>query len=50
MVRRLPGEKRLFFPNHFRLQIKALKIFNQDNMESIIARSFKLCELIEDDE
>ena len=39
-----------FFSNYLPLQISALKICNHDILKSIIARSFKLGQLIEDDE
>ena len=41
----------LFFSNYLPLQIKTLKICsNHDILKSITARSFKLGQLIEDDE
>ena len=40
----------IFFSNYCRLQIWTLKICNQDILKSIIARSFELGQLIEDDE
>ena len=40
----------LFFLNHLPLQILTLKICNHDILKPIIARSFKLGQLIEDDE
>ena len=40
----------LFFLNYLPLQIRTLKIFNHDISKSITARSFKLGQLIEDDE
>ena len=40
----------LFFLNDLTLQIRTLKICNHDISKSITARSFKLCQLIEDDE
>ena len=40
----------LFFSNYPPLQIWTLKFFNHDISKSIIARSFKLIQLIEDDE
>ena len=40
----------LFFLNYLPLQIWTLKICNHDISKTIIARSFKLDELIEDDE
>ena len=39
-----------FFSNYFPLQIWTLKICNHDISKSITARSFKLGQLIEDDE
>ena len=40
----------LFFSNYLPLQIWTLKICNHDISKSISARSFKLGQLIEDDE
>ena len=40
----------LFFLNYLPLQIKTLKICNHDISKSITDRSFKLGQLIEDDE
>ena len=40
----------LFFSNYLPLQIRILKICNPDISKSITARSFKLGQLIEDDE
>ena len=40
----------LFFSNYLPLQIRTLKICNHDISKSITARSFKLGQLIEDDE
>ena len=40
----------LFFSNYLPLQIWTLKIYNHDISKIITARSFKLGELIEDDE
>ena len=40
----------LFFSNYLPLQIRTLKICNHDIAKSITARSFKVCQLIEDDE
>ena len=40
----------LFFSNYLPLQIWPLKICIHDISKIIIARSFKLCQLIEDDE
>ena len=40
----------LFVSNNLPLQIWTLKIFNHDNSKTITARSFKLGQLIEDDE
>ena len=40
----------LFFSNYLPLQILTLKICNHDISKTITARSFKLGELIEDDE
>ena len=39
-----------FFLNYLPLQIRTLKICNHDISKSITARSFKLGQLIEDDE
>ena len=39
-----------FFPNYLPLQIRTLKICNHDISKTITARSFKLGQLIEDDE
>ena len=40
----------LFFSNYLPLQIWALKICNYDISKTITARSFKLGQLIEDDD
>ena len=40
----------LFFSNDLPLQIWTVKICNQDILKTITARSFKLGQLIEDDE
>ena len=40
----------LFFSNYLPLQIRTLKICNHDISKTITARSFKLDQLIEDDE
>ena len=40
----------LFFSNYLPLQILNLKIWNNDISKSITARSFKLGQLIEEDE
>ena len=40
----------LFFSNYLPLQIRTLKICNHDISKSSTARSFKLGQLIEDDE
>ena len=40
----------LFFSNYLPLQIWTLKICNRDISKTIRARSFKLVQLIEDDE
>ena len=40
----------LFFSNNLPLQIWTLKMYNYDISKSITARSFKLGQLIEDDE
>ena len=40
----------VFFSNYLPLQIRTLKICNHDVLKSITARSFKLGQLIEDDE
>ena len=40
----------LFFSNYLPLQIWTLKICIHDISKTITARSFKLCQLIEDDE
>ena len=54
MMSRLIGEnfkKRNFiFSNYLLLQIWTLKICNHDILKTITARSFKLGQLIEDDE
>ena len=54
MMRKLIGEnkkKSLFvFWNYLPLQISTLKICNHDILKTITARSFKLGQLIEDDE
>ena len=43
-------EKVIFFFNYLPLQIWTLKICNHDIPKTIAARSFKLGQLIEDDE
>ena len=43
-------KKLFFFPNYLPLQIRTLKICNHDISKIITARSFKLGQLIEDDE
>ena len=40
----------LFFSSYLALQIWTLKICNQDILKTITARSFKLGQLMEDDE
>ena len=54
MMSRLIGENLRFFfsifSNYLPLQIWTLKIFNHETSESITARSFKLGQLIDDDE
>ena len=40
----------LLFSNYLPLQIRALKICNHDISKTITARSFKLGQLIDDDE
>ena len=52
MISRSIGEnlKKLFFFNYLPLQNLTLKIFNHDISKTLIARSFKLGQLIEDDE
>ena len=55
MMSRLPGENLnkkffFFFSNYCPLQNWPLKICNQDISKTVIARSFKLGQLIEDDE
>ena len=40
----------LLFSNYLPLQIWTLKIYNHDISKTITARSFKLYQLIEDDE
>ena len=54
MISRLIGEilrkVMLFFSNNLPLQIWTSKICNHDILKTIIARSFKLGQLIEDDE
>ena len=54
MMSRSIGEnlkkKFFFFSNYLPLQIWTLKICNHDISKSITARSFKLGQLIEDDE
>ena len=40
----------IFFSNHLPLQIWTLKIRNHDISKTVTARSFKLGQLIEDDE
>ena len=44
------GKVILFFSNYLPLQIWTLKICNYDISKTITARSFKLGQLIEDDE
>ena len=43
-------KKKFFFSNSLPLQIWTLKICNHNISKTITARSFKLCQLIEDDE
>ena len=43
-------KKLLVFSNYVPSQIRTLKICNHDILKSITARSFKLGQLIEDDE
>ena len=43
-------KKYLYFSNYHPLQILTLKICNHDISKTIIARCFKLGQLIEDDE
>ena len=52
MMSRLSDEnfKKMFYFNYLSLQILTLKICNRDISKTIIARSFKLGQLIEDDE
>ena len=54
MMSRSIGENKkkviLFFSNYLPLQIWTLKIYIHDISKTITARSFKLCQLIEDDE
>ena len=54
MMSRLPGANFkkviLFFLNYLLLQIWTLKVCNHDISKSITARSFKLGQLIENDE
>ena len=53
MMSRSIGEnlkKTIFFSNNLPLQIMTTKICNYDISKSIRARSFKLSQLIEDDE
>ena len=53
MISRYNGEnlrKSIFFSNYLPLQIWTLKICNHDISETITASSFKLSQLIEDDE
>ena len=54
MMSRLIGDLKkkvtLFFTNYLPLQIWTLKICNHDIPKTITARSFKLGQLIEDDE
>ena len=55
MMRKLIGENKkksnfIFFSNYLPLQIRTLKICNHDISKTITARSFKLGQLIEDDE
>ena len=54
MMSRLIGENLkksvLYFSNYLPLQIWTLKICNHEILESITARSFKLSQLIDDDE
>ena len=40
----------IFFSNYLPLQIWTLKICNHDTLKTLTARSFKLGQLIEDDE
>ena len=40
----------VFFSNYLPLQIRTLKICNHDISKTLTARSFKLGQLIEDDE
>ena len=55
MKRKLIGENQkkkscYIFSNYLPLQIETLKIYNHDISKTITARSFKLSQLIEDDE
>ena len=54
MMSRLIGENKkklfFFFFNYLPLQIWSLKICNRDISKTMAARSFKLGQLIEDDE
>ena len=53
MKRKLIGEnlkKSCYINNFFPLQIETLKIYNHDISKTITARSFKLSQLIDDDE
>ena len=54
MKRKLIGENLkkscYIFSNYLLLQIETLKIYNHDISKTITARSFKLSQLIEDDE
>ena len=54
MKRKLIGENLkkscYIFSNYLPLQIETLKIYNHDISKTITARSFKLSQLIEDDE
>ena len=54
MMRKLIGKNKkkviLIFSNYLPLQIWTLKIYNHDISKTITARSFKLGQLIEDDE
>ena len=53
MLRKFIGEnleKKYIFSNYLPLQIWILKICNHDISKTITARSFKLYQLIEDDE
>ena len=52
MISRLIGDKikSYFFSDYLPLQVLTLKICNHDISKTITARSFKLGQLIEDDE